>query len=1212
MYQITRQVWWKVFLVCTIILSGLSPLLTNGDSAPSRVEAAGHPPILVVVNDSYSANRFGRYLGEILRVEGLVAYQLIELSAMAGTALSDYDLVILAETTLSASQAAQINTYVSNGGRIIAMRPEAQIKNLFGLDALSGAQTDGYLKFDNNQAMAAGLTSSILQIHGPSERYTLTAGTIMLAQLYSNATTATGFPAVTLNANGRAAAFTYDLARNVAYTRQGNPANANAIFGNPQIADANGVYGTWDVASPPVTRTISLYQLSNVSNNPQWIDKNLIPVPQADEQQRLFARLVRQLMGQTRPLPQLWYFPGTTRTMLVLTGDAHANPLSYYQQEINSINARGGKISIYISRGGGLDNANVQTWEAQGHKFGLHPYWYKPDEGISNLAQGYAILDNWYGLTFTNPKGRTERNHQVAWQGWTDAADIAATYGIGMDTSFYHWGAWLQKADGTWPHGYVNGSGQPMRFIRADGTLTSVYQQFTQLVDEQLIGVIGSGGFNGWEGLTGAQAVNVSKQLVDASQAGDYAALTTQFHVDYYGYGEPQVWAEGLMDYANTLGIPIWSADQWLNFTETRQGASFSNIVWNSGTNTLSFGLNANAVSGVNLTTLLPSNYNGLALQSVTVNGNATAFTTQAVKGVDMAFVTVPSGNHTVSAIYAVAGPTATPTPVGPTATPSSTPTATLTNTPTPNPTTLTQTTLTDFAQACVTQTNTLASSTSGGAVSLAATFADEFTSATLDPARWISGSWTGGAYTPTLTNGVLSLPRSGFVRSQTTYTRGAIETVANFGNGAWQHLGYGSLDFAGDRYFIFSTFNGDGNLYVRVNNGGTEQRVNLGAIPTGARRYRVEWSVLDAATDRLAFLIDGTQVAQLDVTNAGATNLYAYLSNNGTSTLSVDWIQVAPTYVMSGTYISCVLDASALNAWQTISWNVGLPVSTSLIVQTRTSPDSVTWSVWSDATNSTGSAIANPARYIQYQLLLSASDSQVTPLVNSVTLNSAPASTPTATSVFTATPTSTPTATATPTNTATPTRTATSTATSTATPVTGNTGWLNPAANAAQTSSAGDNNGYQTGPTNAYANDGLFAQDVNSGTGTSSSCTSSAKDKHRFYNYNINLPTNATVKGIQVRLDAKVDSIANTPQLCVQLSWDGGTTWTTAKTTTTLTTSEATYLLGSPTDMWGRTWSLAQLSNANFRVRVIDVASGTGANNRDFSLDWVAIRVDY
>jgi len=215
------------------------------------------------------------------------------------------------------------------------------------------------------------------------------------------------------------------------------------------------------------------------------------------------------------------------------------------------------------------------------------------------------------------------------------------------------------------------------------------------------------------------------------------------------------------------------------------------------------------------------------------------------------------------------------------------------------------------------------------------------------------------------------------------------------------------------------------------------------------------------------------------------------------------------------------------------------------------------------------------------------------------------PTATVTNTPVKTLTPSNTPTVTLTPTPSRTPTPTNTSSA--------GNTGFLSPDMSAAQTTTAGDNNGFEVNPSNAFA-DGLgVAQDVNSGTNNNSSCTHNSKDKHRFYNYNISLPVGATVKGIEVRLDALVDSVgSNSPKMCVQLSWDGGATWTTAKQTPTLTTSEASYFLGSTVDTWGRTWTSANLSNANFRVRVIDVASGSNATTRDFSLDWIAVRVSY
>ena len=169
------------------------------------------------------------------------------------------------------------------------------------------------------------------------------------------------------------------------------------------------------------------------------------------------------------------------------------------------------------------------------------------------------------------------------------------------------------------------------------------------------------------------------------------------------------------------------------------------------------------------------------------------------------------------------------------------------------------------------------------------------------------------------------------------------------------------------------------------------------------------------------------------------------------------------------------------------------------------------------------------------------------------------------------------------------------------------NTGLKSPSANAVNT--GGDGNGFQTSATNVYADDGLFAVDTDSGNSTSTSCTNTGKDKHRYYNYGLVIPSGKTIKGIEVRFDARADNTSGSPKMCVQLSWDGGTTWTTTKTTPTLTASEASYTLGSATDTWGRTWTTAYVSDANFRVRIINIASNT---SRDFSLDWVGVRVHY
>ena len=130
-------------------------------------------------------------------------------------------------------------------------------------------------------------------------------------------------------------------------------------------------------------------------------------------------------------------------------------------------------------------------------------------------------------------------------------------------------------------------------------------------------------------------------------------------------------------------------------------------------------------------------------------------------------------------------------------------------------------------------------------------------------------------------------------------------------------------------------------------------------------------------------------------------------------------------------------------------------------------------------------------------------------------------------------------------------------------------TGFRAPTLNAAVTSGSGDNNGYQTSPTSAYANDSVFAGDANSGTGTSTSPTSTQKDRHDFSGFGLVVPPGAVLKGIEARLDARVDKAVGIRQVYVQFSWDGGATWTTARATGNLARNEVTYVLGGTADTW-------------------------------------------
>src|SRR5262249_28886690 len=141
-----------------------------------------------------------------------------------------------------------------------------------------------------------------------------------------------------------------------------------------------------------------------------------------------------------------------------------------------------------------------------------------------------------------------------------------------------------------------------------------------------------------------------------------------------------------------------------------------------------------------------------------------------------------------------------------------------------------------------------------------------------------------------------------------------------------------------------------------------------------------------------------------------------------------------------------------------------------------------------------------------------------------------------------------------------------------------GNTGYHSPTVQVA--GSGGHANGFEINPNNALADDGQVATDVDSGTVGSLNCTDPARDNHNFSGYGFALPAGSTITGIEVRLDALVDLVKNSAAMCVQLSADGGATWTAAKVTPGLTTTEATYILGGAADTWGRSWTTSDLSD--------------------------------
>jgi hypothetical protein len=642
---------------------GESPAIVSPYAAdPALVVGPATAPILVLTAQT-DGNVFGRYLAEILSAEGLNAFQVAPVSTLSLDLLAAVDLVLLAEGTLSIAQVHLLETFVRTGGHLVAMRPGPALAALLGVERAGGATDEGDWIVDPDHPYSAGVVPEPLQFHGRADHYTL-AGARPIAWLTDRAGGERRWPAVSVHqaGKGQAVLWAFDLAKSIVYMRQGNPALAN----RPEPS--------WSGL-----RAVNMFI--------DWVDLDRLPIPQADEAQRLLANILTGLSQSRRPLPRWWYFPATTPSVLIATGDNHASyfeaadtllrivdeyrgqfSVYYTPQEISYL-SRAGRRALYraadvpwigdrlIDRLHSPPASRVNEWRRRGHEWGLHPYVDEtgvvPDLEAAWLNHLRQFTGQGYG-----PAPPTVRTHRTLWSGWVETARVQASFGMRLNLDYYHWGPLFKRPDQTWAWGYLTGSGLPMRFIDEHGRVLKIFQLLTELADDHMLELRWGGWLGGFAKLPEAEAVAVSRALVEAAVDRYPSALVGQFHVDPY-LTEPQyrqraeAFLKGALQAAVDHNLPIWSAERFLYFTEARQAARLTDIHWDPGVRRLTFAITCPVPTDEPLELLIPGEHGGAVLDAVTVDGATPPRQDRRMGGVTYAAIAVPAQALKVVASYA-------------------------------------------------------------------------------------------------------------------------------------------------------------------------------------------------------------------------------------------------------------------------------------------------------------------------------------------------------------------------------------------------------------------------------------------------------------------------------------------------------------------------------------------------------------------------------
>ncbi len=614
----------KIPTAATTLLGSLVGSGAEGGAAlpvPGRQQRDA--PILVVTT---TINPFTGYLVEILRAEGLNALATCDVGDLTADELAAHDIVVLGETSLTPAQVALLTAWTDAGGTLIAMRPARALGPLLGLTPADATLSDGYLRVDPTAPAGRGIVHETMQFHGTADGWTIPSlgsadgDPAVLATLHADARTPSPLPAVVERRvgarGGRAAAFTYDLARSVVYTRQGNPAWA----------------GQSRLGSAP-RRTVDLFfGAARFDPAPSWVDFDTLAIPHADEQQRLLANLIVLGAAHRKPVPRFWYLPNGVPAAIVMTGDGHddAGLAPRFERYLAASPDRCSvadwecvRATAYTYVGTTFTRAEAARYTGLGFDVGLHVNTNCTDWAPPTFDFLVGLQLRHFRATFPDlPAPSSSRTHCAAWSDWSSAAAIEAAHGIRFDTNYYFYPAGWTRGRA----GLFTGSGFPLRFAAADGRLIDCYQAATQITDE-----------------SGLVVPEVVDQLLDRATGpeGYYGVFTANMHYDLPVHPD----SDAIVASAQAHGVPVVSARQMLEWLDGRNASSFDAVAWSDRTLRFTIAVGTGARNLRALVPAVPELGTPLAIER---DGAVVAHEVRTIKGIDYALFPAEAGRYAV------------------------------------------------------------------------------------------------------------------------------------------------------------------------------------------------------------------------------------------------------------------------------------------------------------------------------------------------------------------------------------------------------------------------------------------------------------------------------------------------------------------------------------------------------------------------------------
>ncbi len=500
--------------------------------------------MLLVHDHDDPASRFGPFLRELLAVEGFAAIDEVGVAGLPDRLAANPDLVVLPRLELPTEVAERIVAWVHDGGRLIALQPDAPFLRKLCLQPTFHTVRDGILSCPA-EGMLESLPLDPVQLIVPAMTMVpaADADATELAHVSSPTDLLTGTGAIfhLRIGRGEAVVFGFDLAHAVARLRHGNP----------DLADIPN--HRWDHIGRPSDLFVG------------QLDIRQAAIPQADVLTAILGRVIESLA----PQPRVWYYPqADQRGVLLMTSDDDWSTLPQFETMLEVMKQYGATCTFYVVHSSQLTRQHMDAWEQDGHVFSVHPAMAddtrtsNPVDEPQRLWVPQMVRENVarHQRDYDRPVN-TIRNHAIRWVGYLDLARLHAELGIRSEANYVTVG--LCNA------GWMTGSGRLARFVDVTGDVIDHYQISTHWTEEALV----SSGHSSSERWQYGRAQAVTNDIIVRGIERYHTPVTLNSHpVSFATYSRPLI--EDNWKTARDHGAPIVSADAWTAWTDQRNAVT--------------------------------------------------------------------------------------------------------------------------------------------------------------------------------------------------------------------------------------------------------------------------------------------------------------------------------------------------------------------------------------------------------------------------------------------------------------------------------------------------------------------------------------------------------------------------------------------------------------------------------------------------------------